>query len=193
MVNLVKAIESTNKTDEKQMKFLKRQLRTNPSDINKLRQSTGDPEMMIAPIHPVIAETENIEILQHILAMKDVDVNKRALFRKTEVSIVFMAFLRKNMFQDLLELLLEHVQHPMIEVVKHSDLDIPLPSGLVEAVENDRLDVLKDFLRKADLLEGEAASFYGIKQIFSPFYCLVIAVTANKPETFKQLLELPNF
>ena len=50
MVNLVKAVESTIKTDEKQMKFLKRQLRSNSSEINKLRQSTMFPERMIAPI-----------------------------------------------------------------------------------------------------------------------------------------------
>ena len=77
MVNLVKIIESTMETDLKQMKFLKRQLRSNPSDINKLRQSTMYPDMMIAPIHAAVV-AENLEILQYILAMKDVDDNKRA-------------------------------------------------------------------------------------------------------------------
>ena len=47
MVNLVRAIMSTDKSDEKQMKWLKKQLRSNERDINKQRAN-------MAPIHAAV-------------------------------------------------------------------------------------------------------------------------------------------
>ena len=128
MVNLVKIIESTMETDLKQMKFLKRQLRSNPSDVNKLRQSTMYPDMMIAPIHAAVV-AENIEILQYILAMKDVDDNKLAFDTRinTEVGIIWIAIiLKKPKNPDILKLLLEHIRDPWVEVLEYSYLDIAL-------------------------------------------------------------------
>ena len=161
MVNLVKVIESTMETDLKQMKFLKRLLKTNPSDINKLRQSTLNPDMMIAPIHAAVL-AENVEILQYILAMKDVDGNKPAFATRIneEVGIIWIAIILKNPKNpDILNLLLEHIRHPWIEVVEYSDLDIALPCCLIQVVEKDRLDLLKVLLGNADLREGEFKSF----------------------------------
>jgi len=203
MVNLVKTIESTIKTDQKQMKFLKRQLRTNPSEINKLRQSTLFPERMIAPIHAAV-QSDNIEILEHILAMKDVYVDNAALVRTclnrtVQVGVVWIALQENPKNLDILKLLLEHLQRPWIVMVQYPELDMMLPGCLVNAVEKERLDLLEVLLGKAELLEREVkmaslSSFYGeAVKAFTIFSCLAIAVGSNKPGVFRHLLSLPSF
>jgi len=203
MVNLVKTIESTIKTDQKQMKFLKRQLRTNPSEINKLRQSTLFPERMIAPIHAAV-QSDNIEILEHILAMKDVYVDNAALVRTclnrtVQVGVIWIALQENPKNLDILKLLLEHLQRPWIVMVQYPELDMMLPGCLVNAVEKERLDLLEVLLGKAELLEREVkmaslASFYGeAVKAFTIFSCLAIAVGSNKPGVFRHLLSLPSF
>jgi len=202
MVNLVKIIESTTEKDQKQMKFLKRQLRTNFSEINKLRQSTMFPERMIAPIHAAV-QSENIEILQLLLAMKDVYVDNAALVktclnRSMKVGVIWIALYENPENLDILKLLLEHVQRPWITLDERPELGgLMLPWCLVNAVEDERLDLLEVLLGKADLLGREvliSASFYGEEvKVFSVFYCLVIAIGANKPEVFRRLLLLQIF
>jgi len=203
MVNIVKTIESTIKTDLRQMKFLKRQLKTNPSEINKLRQSTLVPERMIAPIHAAV-QTENIEILQHILAMKDVYHGKLAIVRtclnrNLEVGVIWLAVYENPKNLDILKLLLEHIQRPLVVMIEFPELGMLLPGCLVCAVENERLDIVELLLGKADILErevnfGSLASFNGeVGKLFSLTYCLAIAVVANKPGLFRQLLLLPSF
>ena len=65
MVNLVRAIMSTDKSDEKQMKWLKKQLRSNERDINKQRAN-------MAPIHAAVF-TDNTEIVKIIVKTKGVN------------------------------------------------------------------------------------------------------------------------
>ena len=88
---------------------------------------------MFAPIHAAIT-AENLEILQQILAMKEVNVDATALMhinkernlnKTLSVGVIFAAALVKNL--DILKLLLEHVQEPTICLVDHPDLGIPLP------------------------------------------------------------------
>merc|ERR1712179_485177 len=71
------------------------------------------------------------------------------------------------------------------------DLGIPLPFCLSNAVKFERLDLIDVLLEKADLL-GKGVSvancFGEDVKLFSPFYCLVMAVDANKPVVFKHLL-----
>jgi len=196
MVNIVKTIETTIKTDHRQMKFLKRQLKTNPSEIYKLRQSTLVPERMIAPIHAAVL-TENIEILQHILAMNPYE--QVALDRTCGVGVIWIAVHKNPKNLDILTLLLDHVQRPWIGMIERPELGMMLPACLVSAMENERLDILEVLLGKADKLEREVktaslASCYGEKvKFFSMACCLAIAVGANKPGLFSHLLLLPSF
>jgi len=198
MVNIVKTIETTIKTDHRQMKFLKRQLKTNPSEIYKLRQSTLLPEGMIAPIHAAVL-TENIEILQHILAMKDVYYDQVALVRTRGVGVISIAVHKNPKNLDILKLLLDHVQRPWIDMIECPELGMLLPGCLVSAMEDERLDILEVLLGKADMLEREVnpaylASYYGEVKFFSMACCLAIAVgRANKPGLFSHLLLLPSF
>jgi len=198
MVNIVKTIETTIKTDHRQMKFLKRQLKTNPSEIYKLRQSTLVPERMIAPIHAAVL-AENIEILQHILAMKDVCYDQVALIGTREVGVIWIAVHKNPKNLDILKLLLDHVQRPWIDMREFPELGMLLPGCLVSAMGNERLDILEVLLGKADMLEREVnpaslASCYGEEvKFFSMACCLAIAVGANKPGLFSQLLLLPSF
>jgi len=198
MVNIVKTIETTIKTDHRQMKFLKRQLKTNFSEMYKLRQSTLVPERMIAPIHAAVL-TENIEILQHILAMKDVYYDQVALVRTRGVGVISIAVHKNPKNLDILKLLLDHVQRPWIDMREFPELGMLLPGCLVSAMGNERLDILEVLLGKADMLEREVnpaslAYCYGEEvKFFSMACCLAIAVGANKPGLFSQLLLLPSF
>jgi len=199
MVNLVKTIESTNKSDQKQMKFLKKQLRSNLPDINKLRQSTVSFDMMIAPIHAAVM-TENIEILQQILAMKEVHVDATGTVRTSKIlkfGVIDAAFYNGPPFNlDIIKLLLKHVQMPHIGMIMDHSIGVPLPFCLIEAVKGDYLDIVVILLKNADLLGRQLTKHCIVKidgiskKIFDPYYCLAIAIEANRPRVFNHLLQL---
>jgi len=194
MVNLVKTIESTDQSNPKQMKFLKRQLRSNLPEINKLRQSTQDENMRIAPIHAA-AMTENIEILKQILETKDVNVDAAAIVRTPlqikKFGVIDAACFNSPLFNlDIIKLLLEHVQRPCL-MMSYGDSMILLPNCLIEAVENECLELVDILLKNADLLEREMKISAGAPvRLFSPYYCLVVAIGSDKPRVFKHLLQL---
>merc|ERR1719233_788375 len=122
-------------------------------------------------------------------------MNKQHKTINVGVGVIFAATALQNL--DILKLLLEHVQEPVICLVESTDLGIPpLPLCLQFAVKRERLDVLDALLEKADML-GKGARvtncFGEDVKPFSPFYCLIMAVDVNKPVVFKHLLTTPCF
>ena len=73
MVNIVKTIESlaANPGDHQLMKTLKKQLKGSGNEKNKLRQSSVDPDWMLAPIHAA-AKSDSVEVFKVVLGTKGV-------------------------------------------------------------------------------------------------------------------------
>ena len=74
MVNIVKTIESlaANPGDYQLMKTLKKQLKASENEKNKLKQSSVDPNWMLAPIHAA-AKSGSIEVFKLVLGTRGID------------------------------------------------------------------------------------------------------------------------
>merc|ERR1719233_216873 len=136
--------------------------------------------------------------------MKDVHHGKLAIVRtclnrNLEVGVIWLAVYENPKNLDILKLLLEQIQRPLVVMIEFPELGMLLPGCLACALENERLDIVELLLGKADILErevnlGSSASFNGeVGKLFSLTNCLAIAVVANKPGLFRQLLLLPSF
>jgi len=199
MGNHVKAIESLSmksvvtKSNEKQMKSLKKQLRSQYSDINKLRQSTILPEAMFAPIHAAAAVfVDSVEILQHLLDTNHVDLGSLARRRGREKNVEYgvLDFAVRALVckccetspnMEIVALLLEHVGDITLVMVEVNDFG-PLPICLITVIYKEYLDTLDLLLTKANSVKIDT---------FSPFYCLAYAILRNKIGVFDHLLQQP--
>jgi len=82
MVNLVKTVELLveNSNNEKLMKTLKKQLRTNGKDINKLKKSSLFCNTMLAPIHAALF-TNSPRVFKLVFDSKDIEVDSICTFK----------------------------------------------------------------------------------------------------------------
>jgi len=182
-VNLVKSIESLVDVtvDQKKLRSLKRQLKTNSSDINRLRQSTINPAQMLAPIHAAILYG-NFEIVRLVLDTEGVDLDIKARIKSRsnvmnlgiiDVAVCFVETIDIEVVKYLLE------RNAILEL--HYDEKpipgTPLSVSLMFCVQAEHLDVL-------DVLHSKA----GEVEFFSPFYSLLVAIVLNKERVFKHVL-----
>ena len=194
MGNHVKAIESfsmksaAKKSNDKQMKSLKKQLRSQDSDINKLRQSIILPETMFAPIHAAVL-VDSVEILQHLLDTNHVDLGSLAICGgrgrnktfKYGVLDFALLFCETSPNIEIVALLLEHVEDITLVMMEQPGIG-SLPICLVTAMYEEYLDILDLLLTKTNLVKTDT---------FSPFYCLAYAILRNKIGVFYHLLQRP--
>jgi len=192
MVNLVNAIESFSlqsdaalESKQKLMKSLKKQLKN--SDINKLKQSTLNPEFEYAPIHAAIW-VNSVEILQLVLDTNRVDFSTvvRVASRGKNIKMVGVLDLAVSMIPpniEMVTLLLEHIAEDLsLGIVKVTSIG-NLPFCLKEAIDEEYLDILDLLLANADLIKMDT---------FNPFYCLAYAILKNKISVSTHLLlQLP--
>jgi len=193
MVNLVNTIESFSFSLESDaalelkqilMKSLKKQLKN--SDINKLKQSTLNPELVYAPIHAAIW-VNSVEILQLILDTNRVDFSTavRVVSRGKNIDVgvldLAVSMIPPNI--EIVTLLLEHIAEDIsLGVVKVTSIGT-LPFCLKEAIDKEYLDILDLLLANADLIKMDT---------FNPFYCLAYAILKNKLGVSSHLLlQLP--
>ena len=192
MGNLVRAIESyslesdATESNKKQMKSLKKQLRSQDSNINKLKQSTMMSETMFAPIHAAVW-VDSVEILQLLLDTNKVDlgslaiVGERGREETLEYGVLDLAILKPSPNIEIVALLLEHVED--LAWIMSEDPDIgPIPFCLALAVRFEYLDILDLLLSKANLVKMKT---------FSSMYCLAYAIRKNKIGVFTHLLQQP--
>jgi len=173
MVNLVKAIMSTEKSDIKQMKWLKKQLRNNECDINKQRAN-------MAPIHAAVI-TDNTEIVKLIVKTKGVDVDAAC---KKEVDgemhthgVLDVAVKQPHPSIEILKILLEVVRNPV------SCDGCGVPACIVEALDCEYYDILELFRGKDCLLGAMNGSKF--------FKLASVIVRMDKPPLLRWLLKLP--
>jgi len=172
MVNLVKAILSTKKSDQKQMKWLKKQLRCNDGDINKVRAN-------MAPIHAAI-KTENTEIVQQIVKTKGVDVD--AVWKKERngewrtYGVLDVALFQLHPSIEIIKILVEYVRNPVAACGG-------VPRCILIALEEEYFEILELFREKA-LLFGAIDETKVIKLVN-------FAIRIDKPPVLRWLLQLP--
>jgi len=199
-VNLVKTIEysplkSSPQYDEEMktfMKVLRKQLKSNRADVNKLRQSTRDSTAMMTPLHAAIM-TQNEQIIQEVLETKGVDVDSMASWKIPnmmnekygvfDLTLMGAFQLTENITEveqshilKILKLLFEHSRTPSFGYTRNG---IRVPFCLSVAILNEWLDVLDLFHSKSDQIED-----------FSPFYSLGLAIFLDQSQVFNHLLPL---
>jgi len=169
MVNLVKAILSTEKSDQKQMKWLRKQLRTNEGDINKVRANN------MAPIHAAII-TENIEIVQQIVKTKGVDVD--AVWKKEDAyyGVLDVALFQPHPSIEIIKILVEYVRNPVLR-------ECGVPGFILIALEEEYFEILELFREKALL--------FGAIDETKIFKLVTFAMMKDKPPVLRWLLQLP--
>jgi len=173
MVNLVKAILSTDKSDQKQMKWLKKQLRNNKGDINKVRG-------MMTPIHAAVIK-DNLDVLQQIVNTKGVEVDAACKYEVdgtlNTYGVLDIAVMQEPPSIEIIKILVGLVKNPVISV------EFGVPDCVVLAVRHEYLDILDIFRGKACLLEGvNAKQFVELASL---------AILAEKPLGLSWLLHLP--
>jgi len=173
MVNLVKAIMSTEKSDRKQMNWLKKQLKTNECDINKQRAN-------LAPIHAAVI-ADNTKIVELIVKMKGVDVDAAC---KIEVNgklltrgVLDVAVKQPHPSIEIIKILLEFVKNPVL-----CD-NIGIPGCIVVALGNEYYDILELFRGKACLLGAIDGSLF--------FKLASIVIRLGKPPLLRWMLQFP--
>jgi len=195
MVNLVKAIESVEQSDPMQMNLLKKQLRVNKSEINKLRKSKTLPMHLMAPIHASVV-THNTEILRLILNTSGVDVDLvctwgESIYRGPSVSssVLDLAFMMKPQPPfEIFKLLIEHVRTPFkLYDTKPLGVSIPFALRIAVVLKNESLgfDVLDLLIKKGLFIQ------YGARSLSLLHVLLIIAIYSSKPCVLSHLLKLP--
>jgi len=109
MVNLVKTVELLveNSNNEKLMKTLKKQLRTNGKDINKLKKSSLFCNTMLAPIHAALF-TNSPRVFKLVFDSKDIEVDSICTFKGEKYKTFDLAVtVNKNI--EICELVFEKV------------------------------------------------------------------------------------
>jgi len=164
---------STEKSDIKQMKWLKKQLRNNECDINKQRAN-------MAPIHAAVI-TDNTEIVKLIVKTKGVDVDAAC---KKEVDgemhthgVLDVAVKQPHPSIEILKILLEVVRNPV------SCDGCGVPACIVEALDCEYYDILELFRGKDCLLGAMNGSKF--------FKLASVIIRMDKPPLLRWLLQLP--
>jgi len=118
MVNLVKTVELLveNSNNEKLMKTLKKQLRTNGKDINKLKKSSLFCNTMLAPIHAALF-TNSPRVFKLVFDSKDIEVDSICTFKGDKYNTFDLA-ITKNKNIEICELVFEKVKESAAEDYK---------------------------------------------------------------------------
>jgi len=157
------------------MKWLKKQLRNNKGDINKVRG-------MMTPIHAAII-TDNIDVLQLIVNTQGVEVDAACKYEVdgtlNTYGVLDMAVMQQPPSIEVIKILVGLVKNPVLSV------EFGVPSCIAIAVRHEYLDIL-------DILRGKACLFEAVnaKQFLRLAY---VAILEEKPLGLSWLLQLPEF
>jgi len=180
MVNIVKTIENlaANPGDYQLMKTLKKQLKGSGNEKNKLRQSSVDPDWMIAPIHAA-AKSDSVEVFKLVLGTKGV----------TD-SVSIMTTCEGEKYFSALDCAIVETQNlGIIKLILESDLDLVLTT--TDDIPGQRVSksvsiaVKEEYLEVIDLLHTDAQEG---EEGVEKYLTMMVAIVFNKKKVFTHVL-----
>jgi len=164
----------------KDMKMLKKQLKGCGAEKNKLKQSIGDENTLIAPIHAA-AMSNSFELFKLVIETKGVDANSickiKGLGDQDKFGVLDCSLMvsgRPNI--QIIELLLKTVENPYL-----SSIEL-FPGQFIPNCIN--IAVYKQYTEVLDLLHSKADQIVSL----NPFLSFLTAIASDEKTVFKHLL-----
>jgi len=162
MVNLVKTVELLveNSNNEKLMKTLKKQLRTNGKDINKLKKSSLFCNTMLAPIHAALF-TNSPRVFKLVFDSKDIEVDSICTFKGDKYNTFDLAVtVNKNI--EICKLINEKIRAEKIRTEKkietvindYNKKEMEIKEHLKRLVEKKEEKLAEEIMKLAEIIKA---------------------------------------